>query len=226
MAIEACNHGHTAPRAVLGELPESQAAPGRHACAICAYVLGQEQALRPGTDPGVAETCKHGQGAPKAVISELPESQAGTGRHRCVVCAYAVGLTAGLADLSIRLFPDELIEGDTTFSEGASKRVVVNKYERDPAARRKCVEHYGCNCSVCGMSFEGVYGELGGGFIHVHHLTPVSELGDAGTVDPMRDLRPVCPNCHAMLHQQNPPHRVEWLREQLGLRGSQINPKR
>jgi hypothetical protein len=43
------------------------------------------------------EGCKHQQSAPKAHLEQLPEAQAGTGRHRCVVCAYAMGLTEGEA---------------------------------------------------------------------------------------------------------------------------------
>ncbi len=36
---------------------------------------------------------------------------------------------------------------------------------------------------------------MGEGFIHVHHLKPLSEVGYEYRVDPIRDLRPVCPNC-------------------------------
>jgi len=45
-----------------------------------------------------------------------------------------------------------------------------------------------------------VYGEIAEGYIHVHHLRPLSEVGEAHAVDPVADLRPVCPNCHAVLH--------------------------
>ncbi|MDC9497701.1 MULTISPECIES: HNH endonuclease [unclassified Pseudoalteromonas] len=38
--------------------------------------------------------------------------------------------------------------------------------------------------------------------MHVHHIVPISDIGDEYQVDPIRDLRPVCPNCHAMLHRK------------------------
>ena len=95
--------------------------------------------------------------------------------------------------------------------EGALHRVVSSQYERNPAARLACIEHYGANCFVCGFSFEATYGELGHGFIHVHHLVPVSSIGKEYQVNPIEDLRPVCPNCHAMLHRKDPPFAVEDL---------------
>jgi len=97
--------------------------------------------------------------------------------------------------------------------EGALRRVVSSEYERNPAARLACIEHYGASCVVCGFSFESTYGEFGRGFIHVHHLTPVSAIGKEYRVDPIADLRPVCPNCHAMLHRQDPPFTIEELRD-------------
>ncbi len=55
------------------------------------------------------------------------------------------------------------------------------------------------------------YGEIGQGFIHVHHLKQLSDVGEGYEVDPVADLRPVCPNCHAMLHRNNPPLSIDEL---------------
>lgn len=90
--------------------------------------------------------------------------------------------------------PGELIEG-------ATKTIAVNYYERNPTARSKCIEHYGCSCVVCGFNFEDKYGELGKSFIHVHHVVPLSEVKATYVVDPINDLRPVCANCHAIIHR-------------------------
>ncbi|HBI00952.1 MAG TPA: HNH endonuclease, partial [Flavobacterium sp.] len=65
----------------------------------------------------------------------------------------------------------------------------------------------------CELNFEETYGNMGYKFIHVHHLTPVSTVGKEYKVNPVEDLRPVCPNCHAMLHRRNPPLTIEELRE-------------
>jgi hypothetical protein len=88
----------------------------------------------------------------------------------------------------------------TQYREGAVRQVSRNEYERDHGARQRCIEHYGSRCFVCGFDFKEVYGELGSGFIHVHHLRPLSEIRKKYVVDPVSDLRPVCPNCHAMIH--------------------------
>jgi 5-methylcytosine-specific restriction protein A len=104
--------------------------------------------------------------------------------------------------------PDELNE----YIEGKSKKVTVNKYERDTKAREKCIQHYGYQCSVCKFSFKNMYGGIGEEFIHVHHLTPISAIGKQYKIDPVNDLRPVCPNCHAMLHKSDPPFSIEELK--------------
>jgi 5-methylcytosine-specific restriction protein A len=101
------------------------------------------------------------------------------------------------------------------FSEGTLARVEVNKYERDPRVRNVCIAHWGCYCSVCDFDFEAVYGEHGRGFIHVHHLLPLGEARGEHGVDPVNDLRPVCPNCHAMLHRGTRTMSIELLRSRL-----------
>lgn len=102
------------------------------------------------------------------------------------------GLTGNLP------LPDEIAE--SVLSEGAKRTITVNAYERNPTARKRCIEHYGAVCSVCRFGFEKEYGEIGKGFIHVHHLVRLADIGNTYEVDPIKDLRPVCPNCHAMLH--------------------------
>lgn len=106
---------------------------------------------------------------------------------------------------------DELPSPDR-FWEGALRRITVNAFERDPAARAECIAHFGATCRVCGFDFGATYGEVGNGFIHVHHTRPLSDIRAGYAVDPTRDLVPVCPNCHAMLHR-SPPLTVEQLQE-------------
>jgi 5-methylcytosine-specific restriction protein A len=96
--------------------------------------------------------------------------------------------------------------------EGAKTLVEVNKYERNTFNRAACIELNGCACSVCGFSFGDAYGAIGQDYIHVHHITPVSQMGENYLVNPLTDLVPVCPNCHAMLHRKDPPYTVEEMR--------------
>lgn len=111
------------------------------------------------------------------------------------------------------IYPDELQEDASFFLEGAKKEVIVNSFERNPKARKECIEHFGCKCQCCDLDFEDKYGEIGKGFIHVHHLKKISEIGDEYQVNPIEDLIPLCPNCHAMVHKNNPPFSIDELKE-------------
>jgi hypothetical protein len=98
--------------------------------------------------------------------------------------------------------------------EGERVKVSVNKYERSPKNRDACIRAYGALCSVCEFDFSMTYGKIGDGYIHVHHLTPLNALkGKPQKIDPIKDLRPVCPNCHEMLHKTDPPYTIERLKE-------------
>lgn len=112
-------------------------------------------------------------------------------------------------------FPDEVQGNPEQYVEGAVKQVLVNMYERSQEARNACIAHYGCKCTVCGFDFESAYGELGRGYIHVHHLQELSTIGAEYVVDYIAHLRPVCPNCHAMLHRTKPSMSIEELQKQL-----------
>jgi 5-methylcytosine-specific restriction enzyme A len=100
--------------------------------------------------------------------------------------------------------------------EGARSKVLVNKYERSAANRAAAIAIHGSVCQVCTIDFGSVYGPMGVGFIHVHHVIPISNYLDNYFVDPEIDLVPVCPNCHAMLHTTNPPMALEKLRAVMG----------
>jgi 5-methylcytosine-specific restriction protein A len=104
--------------------------------------------------------------------------------------------------------PEEL-EDKNEYFEGAKKHISINAYERNPEARRKCIEYFGATCYICGFNFEKVYGEIGKDFIHVHHLKQISDIGKSYQVDPVNDLLPVCPNCHAIIHRKKPPYTID-----------------
>lgn len=108
-------------------------------------------------------------------------------------------------------FPIPTTNDVRLYAEGKSKTVTSKTYDRSPHARQACIEHYGYTCCVCGFNFEKVYGALGENYIEVHHLKPVADIGKEYLIDPIKDLRPVCANCHRMLHKQRPPLAVEEL---------------
>jgi 5-methylcytosine-specific restriction protein A len=109
--------------------------------------------------------------------------------------------------------PDEVVG----FPEGASSQIFVNRYERDPRNRKAAIALHGKTCMACGFNFQEVYGELGNDFIVVHHLTPVSIMGEDYVVDPEKDLVTICANCHAMVHRKNPPLTLNELKRLLKL---------
>ncbi|WP_017221377.1 HNH endonuclease [Moritella dasanensis] len=97
------------------------------------------------------------------------------------------------------VFEDE-IESPEKYTEGSVKQLYVNAYERNSLARKKCIDHYGTSCIICGFNFKEVYGNEAEGFIHVHHIKPLHLINQEYTVNQIEDLRPVCPNCHAYIH--------------------------
>lgn len=110
------------------------------------------------------------------------------------------------------------VEPPTRRIEGGIKTVELTIYERDPEARRLCIEHYGPVCQACGLVYEDRYGPIGADLIHVHHLTRLADLGEAHEVDPIRDLRPLCATCHHVTHSRVPPYTVEEVRQALAWR--------
>lgn len=109
---------------------------------------------------------------------------------------------------SDNIFPDS--DNMDKCYEGATQQVLVNKYERSSIARQRCIEYNGHCCFVCGMDFEKTYGEIGKNFIHIHHIVPLHEIDKEYIVDYKKDLIPVCPNCHAMLHRKISGEYVSW----------------
>jgi 5-methylcytosine-specific restriction protein A len=104
--------------------------------------------------------------------------------------------------------------------EGASKAISVNVFERNASARSKCLAHYGYKCIVCAFDFEEFYGSMGQNFIHVHHIVSLSETSREYELDPIKDLVPVCPNCHAMIHRTRPILTITQIKEHLKAKNS------
>lgn len=129
-----------------------------------------------------------------------------------VISDWAIMATSMIMSL---LNVTEVEVAETGFKEGDQYQVVMNKYERNPINRELCLVSKGYECGICGFDFERKYGSVGRHFIHVHHLIPVSKMGPNYVVDPVKDLIPVCPNCHAMLHRKDPPFTPEEVLEML-----------
>jgi 5-methylcytosine-specific restriction enzyme A len=114
----------------------------------------------------------------------------------------------GIVDRPDHMLPEE-VPSSVDYFEGTVRQVLVNAYERNQEARKQCLVHYGTRCFICNFDFEAVYGPNGKDYIHVHHLRPLSGIGAQYVVDPINDLRPVCPNCHAMIHRHTQAYGIE-----------------
>ena len=122
-------------------------------------------------------------------------------------CWFAVDARADSPELA------EELNRESVFPEGAKSQIVVNAYERNKDARAECLSHHGRSCAVCDFNFGKEFGDLGEGFIHVHHRIPISTSSGINNINPIDDLIPVCPNCHAMLHRTADTMAIEDLKE-------------
>lgn len=107
------------------------------------------------------------------------------------------------------LEPPEEISETGIFYEGTRRQISVNTYERNRVARDNCLKYYGFRCAVCDQCMSEIYGTVAEELIHVHHCKPLSEIREGYEVDPIKHLRPVCPNCHAVIHRRKPPYKIE-----------------
>ena len=113
-----------------------------------------------------------------------------------------------------RLFQEEL-GVEHPLVEGTSFTVKVSVFERNPVARQKCIAYYGTNCFVCGFSFSAAYGRYAENYIHIHHLIPLASIGKQYIINPITDLRPVCANCHSVIHLRQPPYGIAEIKSML-----------
>lgn len=107
-----------------------------------------------------------------------------------------------LQDVITNDIESEKAEEESYYTDGSVKSYYGMRYERNPENRKRAIEIHGLSCVVCGFNFEKVYGERGKDFIEVHHVNPLSTIGEEVKIDPKVDLVPVCSNCHRMIHRK------------------------
>lgn len=109
---------------------------------------------------------------------------------------------------------DERSAGEHNWSPTQTLEVIsVNARERDPLNRSLCFARHGWSCAVCGLNTAQRYGAIAEGFIEAHELFRPLDDGQVQEFDPARDLVPVCPTCHALIHRgRTTPLSIEELR--------------
>lgn len=100
--------------------------------------------------------------------------------------------------------------------EGGQFSEVVQKYERSRYNRALCLKYYGFMCRGCGDRLAEKYGPIGTDVIHVHHIVPVSQMGGSYQLNPIKDLIPLCPNCHTIVHRKTSVLEIETLKALTG----------
>ena len=163
------------------------------------------------------------------LTDKIPKAEAQIDKNKIDARRWSV-ISLDLAQVrgAIRRFSDSgFMSGDeagvwsddeTEFPEGAKKRVEVSRYEKNPIARRRRLEIDDYTCQVCNLKLGDRYGEFANGYMHVHHVVPLSQIAnhDNYKVNPLTDLVAVCPNCHAMLHHHpDKPCTVETLKQEM-----------
>lgn len=166
--------------------------------------------LKPGPSTGT-----WGARFPSIFEIERPEDLARAGQLiRMSADAAAPRIKRSFTRRADQIAAEEVPDG-TLYQEGAVHQVTVNAYERNPEAREACLRRYGRSCVICGFNFFEAYGEEAADYIQVHHIKPIARAGGSYVLNPLKDLRPVCPNCHAVIHRRDPPFSIAEVKRML-----------
>lgn len=102
------------------------------------------------------------------------------------------------------------ISEDMTFIEGEYTEKTAKRRKRSINLMKLAREYFKkqykkLSCRICTFDFENKYGKIGKDFIELHHIKPICFYDDKGEEkqfqDAIKNLIPVCPNCHRMLHK-------------------------
>lgn len=107
------------------------------------------------------------------------------------------------------------ITGFENEAEGSLIELKIRRRERNPRNRLLCLSVHDAKCSVCEFDPTSIYGEENGDILEVHHIEPLCEADGPRIYDPLKDLLPLCPNCHRAIHKRKPAYLPHELKEQL-----------
>lgn len=104
---------------------------------------------------------------------------------------------------------------ERTYVEGRLTDVVMQRRERSEEARTACLAAHGFACYVCEVNLKEHYGGLPTEVIHVHHEEPLSQAQGERQFDPVATMKPVCPNCHCVIHSRTPAYSIAEVKRML-----------
>lgn len=117
-------------------------------------------------------------------------------------------------------YEELMSEGETIFVETKSR-------QRSHKLRDAAIDHFSKNgiiaCDCCGFEFKSFYGDIfGSSCIEIHHLKPIFQYASMSVVqtidEALKNLLPVCPNCHRVIHRNRiSSEQIPLLKEQIRL---------
>ncbi|MGW1778565.1 HNH endonuclease [Streptomyces sp. NPDC002143] len=121
----------------------------------------------------------------------------------------AQAIEEGIGSGELHLIPPQPDEVDETGASAVEGRLLARwalSRERNPKLRAQKIAQARqgggpLRCEVCDFDFARTYGDLGEGYIEVHHVTPLHISGSRETK--LDDLACVCANCHRMCHRSS-----------------------
>lgn len=139
-----------------------------------------------------------------------------TGRKYLIIKSATLALRVMCQDSGVALDEGQHITlRGGKYTEGTVREVQFRTLERSPAARQRCLDIHGFDCWVCKVNIRARYG-LEKELIHVHHEIPLGANPGPRETDPEGELKPLCPNCHAVVHSRKQPYSLEEVRQMLG----------
>lgn len=100
---------------------------------------------------------------------------------------------------------------ETSISEGFLQKTTINSRKRSAKLRKYAFQYYRkkkqIKCSICNFDFMQTYGKYGEKYIEFHHIKPICTYKEQGQEqdikNAIKNLCPVCSNCHAIIHRNN-----------------------
>lgn len=139
------------------------------------------------------------------------------------------GLGSALKNTVKRGRKAQVFDENTPINEGKRKKAEVQVIERSNKLRDEAIKYYTkdgkITCCVCHFCFTDFYGpEVGKGYIEIHHLKPVFKYEDEEMEqfikDAIRNVVPVCSNCHRMIHsKRKDPLEIDEIKKRVRLNG-------
>lgn len=112
---------------------------------------------------------------------------------------------------------------ESVITEGQLNRRTANYRKRSNRLRDAAVQHCTVGgklpCASCSFDFDRAYVGIGAGYIQIHHLEPIAFGGarELTLSEAIEKVRPLCANCHVMVHRKDPWLTMERLTDSLSV---------